>query len=169
MATAGRPKNPFGRSSSRGGRPRKRPEFVLKPGVPHPPPFIEADKLAFAEWIRVCELMDKDKRISPLFLASVAMYCMKWSDWVQIREKIQDDGLGMTMLGSNGSKRVVRNPWLSTEVSVFKDLMKAAAEIGITPLTSMKVDAIPSPPREEGESHKSAEERSLSSFIEELA
>lgn len=147
------------------GRPKKAKEFVLKPGIPKPPNYVQADGDAWQEWIRVCELLDREKRISELFLASLATYCMKYADWVYARKKIQDDGRGKQMVGPNGQKREVRNPWLNYEHECFRELQKAASEIGITPLTSMKVEAIPQGNRQPGQTPAEQESESLDSFI----
>ena len=165
MAPVGRPRNPYGQGAKR-GRPTKPKEFILKPGIPHPPDFVEADPLAFAEWIRVCEILDKEKRISDLFMISIALYCCKWADWAWVRAEIQDSSRGSTMIGANNKKRIVRNPWISYEQETFAQLMKAASEIGVTPLTSMKVESIPQTNIPGTPEEKKA--ASLDTFIEDM-
>ena len=166
MATVGRPRNPL-RTGAKRGRPRKENPFTLKPGTPEAPEYVEADSMAFAEWIRICGLLDKEKRCSELFMASIAQYCMKYADWRWAREKIQDTYRGRTMVGKTGNKREIKNPWLDYESRCFAELMKAAAEIGITPVTQAKVEAIPQR-KGDDEPRDSDNPNSLDSFIGQL-
>lgn len=158
------PRNPY-KSRATGTKPQKAKHFVLKPGIPEPPNFVGADSEAYREWCRICALLDKEHRISPLFMASIATYCMKYADWVWARCKVQDNGRGAIMVGPKGEKREVRNPWLSYEKQTFSELQKAAHEIGITPMTSMKVEAIRQVDRGD-KTHEEVQAESLDSFIE---
>ena len=164
MPTTGRPRNPYG-SGKKVGRPIKAAPFALKPGIPTPPNFVEADRDAFTEWNRICALLDKEHRIADMFMASIATYCMKYADWVFARCKIQDGDRGHIMISPSGDKREVRNPWLNYEHETFRELMKAAADIGITPMTSMKVESIP----QRGSSEEGPKQGSLDAFIGEAS
>ena len=102
---------------------------------------------ARAEWDRVASDLIASGLITTADLGALAVYCTAYGRWVQAERilaadaKANPDNEGLTIETSNGN--VVINPRLGIRNKAAADLMKAAAELGMTPSARSRVQAAP--------------------------
>lgn len=110
-----------------------------------PPSILIPD--ARAEWDRVADDLIGSGLITVADLGALAVYCTAYGRWVQAERilaadaKANPDNEGLTIETSNGN--VVINPRLGIRNKAAADLMKAAAELGMTPSARSRVQAAP--------------------------
>ena len=121
------------------------PELAL----PSPPPELCDD--AKVEWGRISEELYRLKLLSGIDRAALAAYCQAYGRWVQaergIRKMAEKDPLtgGMMIKTTNGN--VVQNPLVGIANKAMSDVVRYAAEFGMTPSarSRMSVDATAAP------------------------
>lgn len=102
---------------------------------------------AQVEWDRVADDLVAAGLITVADLASLAIYCTAFGRWVQAERLLAADAKanpateGLTIETSNGN--VIANPLLGIRNKAAADLMKAAAELGMTPSARSRVQAAP--------------------------
>lgn len=113
---------------------REREGVSLPPEIPkHPPTWLPRE--AKAEWRRVTAWMDKAGTVQSCNRGLLAQYCIAWSTLHEATAAIERDG--HTLMTAQG--RPMRNPWVSTQLTVMAHMRMAAAELGITPGSMSKV------------------------------
>ena len=130
---------------NRGKRPLNRKEARIAPALPDPPPHLSAD--ALEEWNRVAGWLHRIGLLSEVDRAALAAYAQAYGRWVQaeraiakMAEKDQLTG-GLMIKTSNGN--AVQNPLVGTANKAAADMMRYAAEFGMTPSARSRIAAQP--------------------------
>ena len=130
---------------NRGKRPLNRKEAKTIPALPDPPPHLTAD--ALEEWHRVASWLHKIGLLSEVDRAALAAYAQAYGRWVQaeraiakMAEKDQLTG-GLMIKTSNGN--AIQNPLVGTANKAAADMMRYAAEFGMTPSARSRIAAQP--------------------------
>lgn len=104
---------------------------------------------ARAEWDRVAFDLVASGLVTVADLASLAIYCTAFGRWVQAERLLAAEAEanpvteGLTIETPNGA--VIQNPLLGIRNKAAADLMKAAAELGMTPSARSRVQAAARP------------------------
>jgi P27 family predicted phage terminase small subunit len=133
------------------GNPGKRPlpkaEAKVVPALPSPPPHL-ADE-AKVEWGRVSEDLFKVGLLSHCDRAVLAAYCQSYARWVQAERAIasmaERDQLtgGLLIKTTNGN--AIQSPLVGIANKAAADMVRYAAEIGMTPSARSRITAEPPP------------------------
>lgn len=105
------------------------------PSLPDPPDHLSED--AKTEWGRVAATLSGLRMLTDLDRASLAAYCMAYGRWVQAERAIavmaERDLLtgGLMIRTSNGN--AIQNPLIGTANKAASDMVRYAAEFGMTP------------------------------------
>lgn len=131
------------------GNPGKRPlpkaEAKVVPALPSPPPHLSDE--AKVEWGRVSEALFKVGLLSHVDRAALAAYCQAYGRWVQaeraIAEMAKRDQLtgGLMIKTTNGN--AIQNPLVGTANKAAADMLRFAAEFGMTPSARSRIAAEP--------------------------
>ena len=131
------------------GNPGKRPmppkEAKAVRALPMPPPHL-ADE-AKVEWGRVSEELFNIGLLSAVDRAALAAYCQSYARWVQaeraIAEMAKRDQLtgGLMIKTTNGN--AIQNPLVGTANKAAADMVRYAAEFGMTPSARSRIAAEP--------------------------
>jgi P27 family predicted phage terminase small subunit len=121
------------------GNPGKRPlrDDDIKPAIafPMPPPFLCDD--AKVEWGRIGGELYALQILSNIDTAALGAYCQSFAMWKQANEALnqmaQHDQLtrGLMIKTSNGN--AIQNPMVGTINKAAADMVRYAAEFGMTP------------------------------------
>ena len=117
--------------------PTNEPEPVV--GLPDCPDHLDDE--ARAEWHRLGELLVRAHRVAPLYRAAVAAGCVAWSRWVTAEKQIQQYGLVITA----PSGYLVQSPYVGISNRAWGQLMKALAELGISPTSQARAQTVDAP------------------------
>jgi P27 family predicted phage terminase small subunit len=113
------------------GNPGKRALNTQEPkpllGAPERPPHLKGK--AYTEWYRVTKQLEKLRLLSTIDRAVLASYCVAYQHWADAEEKLQIEG--MVIITVNGN--VIQNPYLSISNRAMEQMVKFAAEFGMTP------------------------------------
>jgi P27 family predicted phage terminase small subunit len=77
--------------------------------------------------------------VTRLDRAVLAAYCQAWANWCEYTESV--DRYGSVVKGSKGQPRV--SPFVKLRDDARRDMIKFAAELGITPSARSRVSAVP--------------------------
>lgn len=141
------------------GNPGKRPinkdEPRPDPAIPSPPDFLSKD--ALIEWGRVTNKLYALGLLTDIDMAVMAAYCQAYGQWAEAQRKLQEQpSVGM----SGGSKKTITkkngdvvveekrgqfmtNPWIWISNKAWEQMVKAAAEFGMSPSSRSRVTSIP--------------------------
>ncbi len=138
-------------TSNPGKRKVNGKEAKAKAAIPVPPAHLTAD--AVEEWNRVATELFNLGILSEIDRAALAAYAMAYGRWVQaeraiakMAEKDQLTG-GLMIKTSNGN--AIQNPLVGTANKAAADMMRYAAEFGMTPSARSRISA--EPPQESGD------------------
>lgn len=132
-----------GKRAIKGAEPK--PELEL----PSPPP--ELCKDARTEWERVSIELHRLKLLAGIDRAALAAYCQAYGRWVQaergIRKMAEKDPLtgGMMIKTTNGN--AVQNPLVGIANKAMSDVVRYAAEFGMTPSARARLAIGSEPPK----------------------
>ena len=131
------------------GNPGKRPFNLDEPRIdlaqPSPPPFL--NDYAKVEWGRVVGSLFEAGLMTEVDRAALAAYCQSYGRWCQAEESLskmaeQDPAnAGMIIRTSNGN--AIQNPLVGIANKAHGDMVKYAAEFGMTPSARSRVSATP--------------------------
>ena len=131
------------------GNPGRRPlpavEAQAVPALPSPPPHLSDD--AKVEWGRVSDELYKIGLLSGIDRASLAAYCQAYGRWAIAERAIAEMGKrdlltgGLMIKTSNGN--AIQNPLVGTANKAMSDLVRYAAEFGMTPSARSRIIAAP--------------------------
>ena len=138
-------------TSNPGKRKVNGKEAKTKAAIPAPPAHLTVD--AVEEWERVATELFNLGILSKIDRAALAAYAMAYGRWVQaeraiakMAEKDQLTG-GLMIKTSNGN--AIQNPLVGTANKAAADMMRYAAEFGMTPSARSRISA--EPPEERGD------------------
>jgi P27 family predicted phage terminase small subunit len=130
------------------GNPGKRPlpehEAKIALAEPSPPPFLCDD--AKVEWGRVCSILYTAGLMTEADRAALAAYCQAYGNWAQAERaitKLAEKGEinGMLMKTTNGN--VIQHALVGIARKARADVVRYAAEFGMTPSARARVQANP--------------------------
>jgi P27 family predicted phage terminase small subunit len=129
------------------GNPGRRQMNKAEPKPPKrqltPPPSLLPD--ARAEWDRVAGDLVRAGLITVADAAALAVYCTAYGRWVQaervLAKAAENDPVFEGLLIKTPSGAVIQNPALGARNKAASDLLKAAAELGMTPSARSRVQA----------------------------
>ena len=131
------------------GNPGKRalPEHEPKIDLaePTPPPFLNDD--AKVEWGRVCSLLYRVGLMTEADRAALGAYCQAYGVWAQAERAIQQlqaggkELNGLLMKTTNGN--VIQHALIGIANKARGDVVRYAAEFGMTPSARARVQAAP--------------------------
>lgn len=114
------------------GNPGKRPLNMdePQPKAVIPPVPKHLDDEARAEWRRMSKRLHEMGLMTEIDRSVLAAYCVAWSRWVLAEDKIREFGL---VLKSPDKGWPVQSPYLSIANRALDQMVKLAAEFGMTP------------------------------------
>lgn len=111
------------------------------PAVPLPPPHL-CDE-AKVEWGRVCEHLHRLKLLSEIDRASLAAYAQAYGRWVQAERALarmaESDQVTKGLLVKTRNGNAIQNPLVGTANKAMADMMRYAAEFGMTPSARSRI------------------------------
>ena len=115
------------------------------PALPAPPAFLSDE--AKAEWTRTADQLYQLGILSKIDRAALGAYCQAYGRWEQAERALarmaERHGVthGMMIKTTNGN--AVQNPLLGTANKAMADMMRYAAEFGMTPSARARIKAEP--------------------------
>ncbi len=104
------------------------------PKIPkHPKTMVgrgDFNKRARAKWREVCGSMLKVRTLSELDLDTIEVYCLKYIEWLDVRE--ERDGKFTQQTSNNNT---IQHPLLSIENKLHEYLQRLRQQLGMTPVT----------------------------------
>lgn len=113
--------------------------------LPAPPAFLSDE--AKAEWTRTADQLYQLGILSKIDSAALGAYCQAYGRWEQAERALarmaERDAVthGMMIKTTNGN--AVQNPLLGTANKAMADMMRYAAEFGMTPSARARIKAEP--------------------------
>ena len=145
MAKMGRPNKPTALKLVQGNPGNRRlPKHEPKPPVSAPPPPPRLNEVAAAEWRRIVDRLAALGLMTDLDVGALTAYCDAFGDWsmarqalstIQERNKITH---GFMVRTTNGN--VIQAPLVGTIRSARADMVRFAAEFGMTPSARAGMD-----------------------------
>ncbi len=127
------------------GNPGKRPlnarEPKPAPALPQAPPELSAD--AKLEWDRIAGDLQRLSLLSAIDRGTLAAYCQAYGRWIAaeraLRRMAERDQLtdGLMIKTTNGNP--VQNPLVGTANKSMSDMVRFAAEFGMTPSARSRI------------------------------
>jgi P27 family predicted phage terminase small subunit len=111
----------------------------VTPSFDAPPPELEGDAVAIAEWARVVPLLRVSGVITHGERAALVALCVEWSHWIEAQTKIRQ--LGMLVKGK-ADGLPVRNPYIRIANDSLKQLQRLWVELGLTPSSRSRLTTI---------------------------
>ena len=127
---------------NRGKRPLNTKEPRTVTALPSPPHHLSAD--ALEEWNRVAHWLHRIGLLSEVDRAALAAYAQAYGRWVQAERAIakmaDKDQLtgGLMIKTTNGN--AIQNPLVGTANKAAADMMRYAAEFGMTPSARTRIE-----------------------------
>lgn len=140
------------------GNPGRRPlnKSEPKPTLELPTPPAELSEDAAAEWGRVSVALHKAGLLSGIDRAALAAYCQAYGRWVKAERAIAEMGKrdpltgGLMIKTTNGN--AIQNPLVGTANKAMADMVRYAAEFGMTPSARSRIKAEGEKPEDPAES-----------------
>jgi P27 family predicted phage terminase small subunit len=134
------------------GNPGKRairpePEPIVPLELPEPPDFLNEE--AIAEWSRIGEELRRLRLLTVADTKPLAAYCVSYSRWAAAERALkmmaERDPVtkGLMVKGSLGNP--VQNPLVKVASNAARDMVRYAAEFGLTPVARARIAAGPGP------------------------
>lgn len=122
--------------------PKKEAKIALS--EPTPPPFLSDD--AKVEWGRVCSTLFKVGLMTEVDRAALAAYCQSYGRWAQAERQLGElakkgEVNGLLMKTTNGN--VIQHALVGIANKAGADVVRYAAEFGMTPSARARVQANP--------------------------
>lgn len=132
-------------TNNAGNRPLNATEPVPASRTLEPPPGLLPE--ARAEWDRIADDVVASGLVTVADLPALAAYCTNYGRWVQaerllaVAAKADPETEGLMIETTSGN--LVQNPLVGIRNKALSDLMKSAAELGMTPSARSRVQAAP--------------------------
>lgn len=123
-----------------GNRPIPKNEPRPHSRKPTPPAHLNAD--AQEEWARIADELDALGILSGLDRAALAAYCQAYGRWAQAERalaKMSNQADGLIIKTQSGN--MIQNPLVGVANKAMSDMMRYAAEFGMTPSARSRVSA----------------------------
>jgi len=119
------------------------PQPELTAMIPEPPSFL--DGYACDEWHRVARELFHLKLLAKVDVQSLAAYCQSYSRWRTAEETLADvarrDPLTHGLLCKGGDAQPVQNPLIRIADRAMQQMVRYAAEFGLTPSARARIAA----------------------------
>jgi P27 family predicted phage terminase small subunit len=134
------------------GNPGKRRLNPAEPrpasaGVPAPP--AELSDEAKTEWRRVARGLHRIGLLTGVDRAALAAYCQAWGRWRQaehaLAEMAMRDPLTRALMVRTKDGNLIQNPLVGIANKAMADMVRYAAEFGMTPSARSRIGAAPNP------------------------
>lgn len=120
-------------------RPLPAPEPPLPPGLPEPPGHLSRE--ACEEWARILPMLAEQRRVCPLDMAVLALYCETWADVVRGRlemVKLQEpDGRGLVVETDKG--QVYDHPVVKRVYAAQRQCAQHLSQLGLSPISRLRM------------------------------
>lgn len=139
MATRGPKPTPLRLALVRGRPEHKMPkrEKVIDAPLGAPPAPEHLSEEARIEWDRIVTVLMGLKLMSPIDRAPLAAYCEAYGRWVQaeraLRKMAEKDALTRGLVIKTTGGNLIQNPLVGTANKAMADMVRYAAEFGMTP------------------------------------
>ena len=141
---------------NRGKRPIRPESIKVEPSLPMPPPHL-CDE-AKVEWGRVASMLYALRLLSEADIAALAAYCQAWATFKRATEALEvmskGDPLTKGLLIKTTNGNAIQNPLLGIANKAAADMVRFAAEFGMTPSARARINA---PKGEETQSQDTVE------------
>lgn len=111
--------------------------------IPSPPPFLSDD--AKVEWGRVCDELYRLGVLSNLDRAALAAYCQAYGRWADAERALakmaERDQVTKGLMIKTTSGNAIQNPLVGSANKAMADMMRYAAEFGMTPSARSRISA----------------------------
>jgi len=104
------------------------------PSVPEPPPFLSV--YAVEEWWRAGRELYELNLFSALDVQPFAVYCQTYAHWREAEEALAKAGELVVRSAANGP---VANPLLKIAQAYARDMLRYAAEFGLSPVARSRI------------------------------
>lgn len=119
-----------------GRRPiRPEPQPRIDNESPKPPDYLGKD--ARAEWLRVAPELYRLGLLTVIDISALAAYCNAFGRWTAAEREVGDK---LTIETSNGN--TVQNPLVGIANAAARDMVKFAAEFGLSPAARRRLSAV---------------------------
>ncbi len=112
-----------------------------QPACPEPPDHLK--DAARAEWTRVSHQLNALGILSEIDRAALAAYCLAYGRWVQAEtalERMADrDAVTQGLMIKTQGGNAIQNPLVGTANKAMADMMRYAAEFGMTPSARTRI------------------------------
>jgi len=124
------------------GNPGRRPLNTREPhpevGIPERPAHLGPE--ACAEWDRVTAILQVLGIITKIDRAALAAYCVAFARWVEAEQKLKEQGL---VVRAPQTGYPMQNPYLSIANTAMTQMIRLAAEFGMTPSSRSRLQSYP--------------------------
>jgi P27 family predicted phage terminase small subunit len=128
---------------NRGKRPIRAETIQIGPSLPMPPPHL-CDE-AKVEWGRVAPMLFNLRILSDADVAALTAYCQAWATFKKATEALnimaQNDKLTQGLLIKTTNGNAIQNPLLGIANKAASDMVRFAAEFGMTPSARARIHA----------------------------
>lgn len=128
---------------NRGKRPIKDTTVEFEISLPMPPPHLNDD--AKVEWGRVAPMLYALRLLSDADVAALAAYCQAYAVWKEATTAVQimarSDPLTKGLLIKTTNGNAIQNPLLGIANKAAADMVRYAAEFGMTPSARARLHA----------------------------
>lgn len=119
------------------------PEIQVEPSLPMPPPHL-CDE-AKVEWGRVASMLYALRLLSEADVAALTAYCQAWAIHKQATEALnlmaKSDAVTKGLLIKTTNGNAIQNPLLGIANKAANDMVRFAAEFGMTPSARARINA----------------------------
>jgi P27 family predicted phage terminase small subunit len=143
----GRKPTPKAILSMRGSRVRGPHKTGIDAEVGTPPAPAWLGEVASAEWQRIVPMLEASKVMSPRHQQTLAAYCDSFADMVQADSELKANGT--TLMDDKG--KVTNHPAWNRKRDARNQMLKFAAEFGLTASALARVTAVDNGPKEDEE------------------
>ena len=91
------------------------------------------------EWRRLAGELQRLGLLTTVDRSAMAAYCAAYARWVEAERALKTGG--MVVMTSNGNE--IQSPWLSIANKAIEQMVKLAAEFGMTPAARTRIKAQP--------------------------
>ncbi len=120
-------------------------EPEIEPAVPDAPDHLSDE--AHAEWVRVTDEMAQAGILSALDRGALAAYAQAYGRWVAAERALHvvaaRDAVTAGLIIRTQSGNAIQNPLVGTANKAMADMVRYAAEFGLTPSARSRVSAAP--------------------------
>lgn len=115
---------------------------IIPPGMPIMPAFLEG--IAKSEWDRLALILYHSNVLTEVDGAALGAYCQAYARW-EIAERAlkamaEHDTITRGIMLKTAAGNAIENPVYSAAKSALRDMLRAAAEIGITPSARARIE-----------------------------